>query len=380
MHKVRKLIVTAAAVIGITASFATVAGAQVRHGSWGHGQPGVVFVQTDNVAGNQVVAYDRSGSGVLTPAGTYDTAGLGGVQNGSAVDHLASQGSLNLDASHQLLFAVNAGSNSISVFRVDGDRLWLRQVIGSGGTFPSSITSSGDSVVVLNAQDGGSIVEFRVLGDRLVEIPGSTRQLGLVTPTDATQFTHTPGQVAFTPDGRQLVVTTKATTSAIDVFGVGPFGWLSQSPTVNVEPGAVPFAVAFGPDRELVVANAQTNSVSSYRLGWDGTATLLGTTATSQAATCWVVGAGTTYFASNAGSGSLSAFGIGGGAPALLGQTTTDPGTVDAATTPDGRYLYVQTGLNGIVDEFSVGAGGSLSSLGSVKVPDAAGGEGIVAI
>jgi hypothetical protein len=39
----------------------------------------------------------------------------------------------------------------------------------------------------------------------------------------------------------------------------------------------------------------------------------------------------------------------------------------------------VQTGANGIVDEFAVGAGGSLTSLGSVVVPGAAGGEGIVA-
>ena len=61
----------------------------------------------------------------------------------------------------------------------------------------------------------------------------------------------------------------------------------------------------------------------------------------------------------------------------LLGSTTTDPGTVDATASPGGRFLYVQTGLNGIVDEFAVGSGGSLTEIGSVTVPGAAGGEGI---
>ena len=74
-------------------------------------------VQTDNLAGNQIVAYDRSGNGTLTLAGTYATGGLGGQLTGSAVDHLASQGSLAYDAT-RTLYAVNAGSNTVSVFAV----------------------------------------------------------------------------------------------------------------------------------------------------------------------------------------------------------------------------------------------------------------------
>ena len=63
----------------------------------------------------------------------------------------------------------------------------------------------------------------------------------------------------------------------------------------------------------------------------------------------------------------------------MLGQTSTDPGTVDAAVTADGRYLYVQTGGTGTVDEFRVHADGSLHSIGSVLVPASVGAEGIVA-
>jgi hypothetical protein len=61
----------------------------------------------------------------------------------------------------------------------------------------------------------------------------------------------------------------------------------------------------------------------------------------------------------------------------VLATTSTDGGTVDAAASPGGDYLYVQTGANGIVDEFRVGSAGSLSAVGSVLVPGANGGEGI---
>ena len=179
-----------------------------------------MFVQTDNTAGNRVVAYRRAADGTLTPAGSYATGGRGGILAGSVVDHTASQGPLTEDPRHGLLYAVNAGSNTISVFAVRGDRLALRQVLGSGGTFPVSVAVHGDLVYVLNALNGGSVQGYRVLGSFLARIPGSHRALGL-DPNATPQFTTTPGQVAFTPDGAQLVVTTKGNGNDIDVFGVG---------------------------------------------------------------------------------------------------------------------------------------------------------------
>jgi len=98
-----------------------------------------VFVQTDDTAGNRVVAYQRAADGTLTPAGSYPTGGRGGILAGSVVDHTASQGSLTCDPRHGLRYAVNADSDTISVFAVGGDRLVLRQVLGSGGTFPVSV-------------------------------------------------------------------------------------------------------------------------------------------------------------------------------------------------------------------------------------------------
>jgi len=342
----------------------------------GYGASNAVFVQTDNTAGNRIVAYHRSGRGKLSWAGSYATGGAGGVLAGSVVDHLASQGSLTYDPDHALLYAVNAGSNTISVFAVSGDRLFLRQVIGSGGTFPVSVTVHGDTVYVLNALNGGSIQGYRVQGGSLAKLGGSHRKLGL-NPHATPQFTTTPGQVAFTPDGSQLIVTTKANTNAIDVFGVGAGGRPSAKPTVNTEPKAVPFAVTFDTSGDLVVANAGPNSVSTYTVHGNGTLTQLDTAATGQMATCWVAPAGDFLYASNAGSATVSGLTSDGGQLSLLGQTKTDAGTVDAAAA--GGFLYVQAGGPGKVDEFAVGGNGSLTKLGAVTVPGAAGGEGIVA-
>jgi 6-phosphogluconolactonase (cycloisomerase 2 family) len=345
---------------------------------FGYGSDQAVFAQTDNLAGNQIVAYDRAANGTLTQAGVSNTGGLGGQLAGSVVDHLASQGSLAYDAADSLLYAVNAGSDTISVFAVFGDHLALRQVLGSGGSFPVSIAVHGNIVYVLNAEDGGSVQGYVNVFGHLLPIPGSGRALGL-NPTASPQFTNTPGQVAFSPDGSKLIVTTKENGSDIDVFQVYGPGRLSQTPVVNAEPGTVPFAVSFDHEGNLVVAEA-AGALASFRLNWNGTVTQLDSVATNQAATCWVAAAGARFYASNAGSASLTGFQSGfGGALTSIGDTKTDGGTVDAAATPDGRFLYVQTGAAGIVDELSVGATGALSQIGSVTVPGAVGGEGIAA-
>jgi 6-phosphogluconolactonase (cycloisomerase 2 family) len=373
-----KSLVGAGVVAGLASWVGPVAaGAQEPQAGTGAGH--AVFVQTDNPDGNQIVAYTRVANGTLTVADTYDTGGAGGVLNGSVVDHLASQGSLTYDSAHALLYAVNAGSNTVSVFNVNGNQLSLQQVISSGGSFPVSVAVHDNLVYVLNALDA-SLSGFRIEGGKLHPIEGSTRRLGLTIPTDTSQFTHAPAQVAFSPDGSQAIVTTKANGNDLDVFSVLPDGRLSGSPVVNVEPGTVPFAETFDAAGHLVVANAGPNSLSIYTLNADGTLLLIDSVATGQAATCWVAGARGFFYTSNAGSGSLSGFQDNArGQLSLLAQTSTDAGTVDAAATGDGQYLYVQTGKAGNVDEFRVAAGGSLSPIGSVTVPSAAGGEGIVA-
>lgn len=336
-----------------------------------------VFVQTNDPAGNSVIAFDRRPDGTLEEAGAYPTGGLGGALDGAVVDRLASQGALTYDRAAGLLYAVNAGSDTVTVFAVRGDSLRRVQVVGSGGDFPVSVTTHDHLVYVLNARQGGSVQGFVRLGSRLVRVGPWHRDLGL--PSAEPEFVKTPGQVAFTPSGRQLVVSTKANGNALEVFAVRPFGGLAASPTVNEVPGQVPFALEFDRAGHLLVGEA-AGAVESFSIGGDGTLTSIERQVTGGAATCWIVGSGNRFWASNTGSNTLSGYlGSPGGTLTPLGDTGTGPAPIDAAASADGRFLYVQTGADGGVDQFRINGDGSLTSLGSIVVPGSAGGEGIAA-
>ena len=341
-----------------------------------HHHAHAVFVEANDPNGNTIAVYDKNADGTLTSAGRYATGGVGGALTGSVVDHLASQGAVTYDRDSQLLYTVNAGSDTVTVFAVHGDRLQRLQVVGTGGTFPVSVTVHRGVVYVLNARDGGSIQGFRQFGRFLVRIPAWHRNLGL-DPTATPEFVNTPGEVAFSPSGDQLVVTTKANGSQLDVFHVNRFGGPSATPTVTPDPAGVPFAVSFDPTGRLDVAEAGPNAVASFVLHHDGSLTLVDRVLTGQAATCWIVNAGRHLYVENAGSGSVSTVDVTDAGLVARGTTATDPGTIDAAIS--GRNLYVQTGAAGVVDEFAIGADGSLTAIGSVTVAGAVGGEGIAA-
>src|SRR6201999_299679 len=108
--------------------------------------------------------------------------------------------------------------------------------------------------------------------------------------------------------------------------------------------------------------------------------TLVNRAATGQMATCWITRDGSLFYASNAGSASVSGYAdFGSGALHALGNTAANAGTVDAVARRDGRDLYVRGGANGTVAEYAVHANGALTEIGSVTVPGAVGGEGIAA-
>lgn len=330
-----------------------------------------VFVQTNDPAANAVVVFDRAADGSLTRAGTYATGGRGGTAVGAPSDHLASQGSLVYDASHELLFAVNAGSDTLSVFRVEGDALALQQVLPSGGGFPASIAVHDDLLYVLNAGGTGTLEGFRIDGHELHPINESARTLGLAN-TDPPFFLTSPGQVGFTPDGRQLIATTKGSGSTIDVFAVSANGRLSAAPVRNPSATPVPFAFTFDPvSQRLVDGEAGTSSVSTYVVGSDGTLSGARSLSDGQAALCWITRVRGFYYVSNTGSNTVSAFTVGAdGSPALVGPTGvaagTEAGPIDSTAAAD-QFLYVETGISGTVDEFRASDDGTLTRIGTAS-------------
>ena len=161
-------------------------------------------------------------------------------------------------------------------------------------------------------------------------------------------------------------MTTKASTSSIDVFRVGPDGRLSAAPVANPSATPVPFAFTFAGGL-LVSGEAGASSVTTYQLGPGGTLSDPKSQTDGQAALCWIERVGDVFVVSNTGSNTLSTFSLGaGGQPALLSAVAavTHPGPIDLASS--GGFLYAETGLTGTVDGFAVGQNGTLVPIGSV--------------
>ena len=122
---------------------------------------GAVYAMTNDIEANAVVTYARASDGMLTLVGTVATGGQGGIVDPPhPVDALGSQNSLILSANNKWLFAVNAGSDEISVFRVRRSGLKLVDKVDSGGMFPVSLTLHKRLLYVLNSGGDGNITGF----------------------------------------------------------------------------------------------------------------------------------------------------------------------------------------------------------------------------
>jgi 6-phosphogluconolactonase (cycloisomerase 2 family) len=341
---------------------------------------GAVFLQRNGTDANSVTAYARHTDGTLTEAGTYPTGGRGGAEQGAVVDPLASQGGLTYDARHHLLFAVNAGSDTISVFGVRGATLQLRQVLPSHGTFPTSISVRGDLAYVLNAGGDGSISGYRVLGHRVFAMPDTTRSLGL--GNDAVPFFLSgPAQVAISPDQRHVVVATKTHNTLVTWSLTG--GFPGREPVVTASSGAVPFALTFDRAGRLQVAEA-SGAVSTYAVSRNGALSVISASvANGQAATCWSVQARGSLFVANAGSATVSSYRLAHDGSVSLQSATaahTGAGAVDLAVSADQRYLYQVAAGAGEIDVFAVGADGGLTPVSVVAGLPAVNGTGMEGI
>ncbi len=369
MHfKKSTLVVCLLAVSGLLATQASLAQAEDGEGA--------VFVMTNAATGNQIDVFARNEDGSLRAAGTVATGGNG---SGGTIDPLHSQGSLRLSADHRLLFAVNAGSGTITSFEVNGTHLRLVSTVLSGGSSPTALAQSGEILYVLNSGGNGNVTGFNVSRDgALTQIANSTHSLsGTAT---------SPTSLAFSPNGLFLVVAESATNN-IDVFRVGRNGDLGPI-AVNASSGATPFAAVFAPSGTLIVGNA-SNSISSYQLEWNGSLHLVTSElATDGAATCWdvVTPSGRLVYTANAGSSNLSGFAIGrDGTLSPLGNTivASNPAgstNLDTAISADGRFLYTLNAGTGAVGAFAIERDGSLQSLSPAEgLPASAGLNGIAA-
>jgi hypothetical protein len=329
----------------------------------GGGMAGNVYTMTNAAGANSVLVYDRAADGALTPAGSFGTAGAG---SGGG---LGNQGGLILSDDGRWLLTVNAGSNSITAFRVQGNgSLERTSTVTSGGTQPISLTVSGDLVYVLNAGGSGNIAAFTLGNDgTLAAIPGSARPLSGAGVD--------PAQIEFDPRGRVLVVTEKG-TNRITTYVVGG-GGLASAPNANVSHGTTPFGFAFSNTGVLIVSEAfggapDASAASSYNVDADGALhPISGSVPTTETAACWFVVTRNGRFAytSNTGSGTISGYAIHGGALTLIdadgrtGVIGAGSAPIDLALSRNSAYLYSLNAASHTISAFAVGVDGSLQPV-----------------
>ena len=314
---------------------------------------GMAFSMSNRVE-NSVSVFQRDVCGALRFKEEVLTGGSGtGV---AMVDPLASQGSLVVAGEGRFLLAVNAGSSTVSSFRLERKNVEMVSTVPSGGVNPVSIAVNENLVYIANAGHGtlaANLSGFILNADgSLSPIAGSSTPLG---PASAQ-----PADAVFSPDGRFLVVSLRGANQLV-TYRVMPGGILS-SPVITVSNGAGPFGMAFTRHGVLLVSEVGPNALSSYRVLESGALEVIsGSVPTNQGATCWVsvTPDGRFAYTSNAGTGTISLFHVArDGVLMLIESVPTTPGMngapIDSAIDPCGEFLYVLNGAQGSISVFLI--------------------------
>jgi 6-phosphogluconolactonase len=422
----------ARSVVLATALAALAAGPALAHRHHRNGDHGgalkAVYTEDNLPSGNHVLVFARGAGGTIPgePTQTVSTGGTGlQAQPPFAFPNVDSQGALDITKNGRLLFAVNAGSNTISSFKVGSTGPQLVDQISSGGTEPISLTHWGDLLYVLN-EASGNISGFRFSDDgSLTPIQHSTQSLGTPGPGGVS------AQIGFSPNGSVLTVTERCFQGC----PLAPFGLIDTYRMHGETPGSVqphpadapiPFGFAYQ-GRHLITtyvgfvatrSGAQPNPadpnqfngfISSDTLNWWGGLTPNGTIPSGGRGTCWIAitGDGKYAFITNSlsdtppdiasGKGAISrvALSTDGKVTLLSPLTDTTPDAAggpafatDLGLTPDSNYLYVavptlnQTPSPAVnhtshIDAYSV-SGGNLTWIGATNDSLAGGISGIV--
>ncbi len=357
---------------------------------------GNVYTETNQLT-NQVVVFKRSATGALEEMQRIGTGGAGSLGNQPfGQDFLDSNNAVELSGNGKLLFVVNAGSDSISSFRVGHKgKLKFADQKPSGGDNPTSVDTHKGLLYAFNV-DSNDISGFRYSKKgKLKPIANSTQQLATPNGTNSAGFPEPfADQVIFSPNGKVLIVPERLSNNfqgQLDTFAVDSDGRAGPVHS-NASNGVIPFGLAWDNHGHLVVANGgpppnfSPGSASTYGLSGT-TLTPIDNKTAGADATCWVVVTKDGKYAFMANQppgqpGSVSRFSISSsGQLTLLGVIPTSGAAADMALSRDSRYLYVQnigppmTTDKAKIDVYRV-KGGTLKHLAVVdsNVPGSASG------
>ena len=283
-----------------------------------------VYVESDDPAGNAIFAFSRNNAdGSLTPipGSPFPTGGLG-ITFTTNLGPFDSDQEIIVNSAHTLLFAVNGGSDTIAVFRINANGS-LTPVAGSpfpsGGSNPVSVGLSNDDVLVVVNQDQDpdhpglflpNYTSFHVSPKgQLTPVKNSTISLDLGS---------SPSQALISPDG-SLMFGAEFLGGLLRTLRIKANGGLIEAdaqplpPAEFAETGAPPgpLGLAVHPTRNLLYVDFVTISrIAVYRYNKRGRLDFLRTVPDSGKAPCWALvnKAGTRLYASNTGDSSISVY------------------------------------------------------------------------
>ena len=326
----------------------------------GSDRGGLVYVMTNDSNANEILVFarDRRGRLLAVPGAAVRTGGSGGSIN-APFDPLGSQNSLVHDDRLGLLFAVNAGDNSVSAFETERTARPRRTtVVASGGLIPVSLAVSDNRLYVLNAGGRGAVTTFAIGLDGQLT-PLGTLDLGLSNGTSL-PFNHNlaPGQVGVDALARRLIVVNAGGQELLvaDLNDEGiPVGPLTSTPT----PGPLPFTFDISRHGSILVAEA-SGSVSAFDppAGAVPLTVTASAISTGQAASCWIVAHDNGFaFVSNTLSNAISLYRftrtgrleLVNGVAAKTGGAPTD-----ITLAAEGRFLYSLNAGTGDITGFAI--------------------------
>ena len=272
--------------IGLSAAFALSA---ITHSATAaasqDGHPTLAVTMTNDPAGNRINVYDASS---LTLLQTLSTNGMGGASgNAQGVRQYAGT----------LVAVVNYGSNSVSIFKRDGDRLRLDRVVTTTSAPVSVDFGSGHMYVA-----GATTVDSFVLHGNSVESRDGSANLrvaeGGPPPTGST------AQVgAVDVDTLLVTLKTDPTPGTVDVVALYQGMITGTPPTAVSAPNntLTPFRFAVYPDGTAAITLAHSNNDGLFRDG-----AFVSTIASGQNAPCWMTRFDKYLFTANTASHTIS--------------------------------------------------------------------------
>lgn len=314
-----------------------------------NGNNNLYLYTESNAAGtNEIIMYKIKHNGSLHHDKTIASGGAGTGMG------LGSQGALVLDKNHEWLYAVNAGSNSVSSFKVHNNgSLTLAHTENTHGTTPVSVSVHNNLLYVLN-RGSDNIHGFWIgAGGILTHIDGSTKPLSS-TAVDAPQ-------ISFTPNGDWIVVTEKA-TNIIGTFKVKNDGSVNDG-IFTASVGQTPFGFDFSRGRFMIVSNAVggaagAGSTTSYIIQNNGKPVdINGAIPDFQAAPCWVALTkhGRFAFITNTASNTISSYYVDSWGALHLAHSVaakSDMAPLDIVVASNNFFVYELNGKSGTIGSY----------------------------